>query len=175
MLVLNVDTFLDYTQWEREKWQGWFHQHGADVLNISAGLHGDGRFQTIGEVVRHIFSAEKRYFERLTGRALTDTTSIPTDNVESLFEFGKQCRHDLQQYIETFPSQDWDIAQEYSFMNMTMKLSPRKIILQVLTHEIRHWAQIATLLRLQGLKGDSHDFLFSPVLGDEIRKQEAKP
>jgi len=36
-------------------------------------------------------------------------------------------------------------------------------------HEIRHWAQIGTLLRLTGLKGEFHDFLFSPVLGGELK------
>jgi len=36
----------------------------------------------------------------------------------------------------------------------------------VLMHEIRHWAQIATLLRTD----EFHDFLFSPVLGGEYRR-----
>jgi hypothetical protein len=37
-------------------------------------------------------------------------------------------------------------------------------------HEIRHWAQFGTLLRLNGLKGEFHDFLFSPVLGAEFKR-----
>jgi len=41
-------------------------------------------------------------------------------------------------------------------------------------HEIRHWAQIATLLRLQGLTDEFHDFLFSPVLGGEYRREQGK-
>jgi len=35
-------------------------------------------------------------------------------------------------------------------------------------HEIRHWAQIGTLFRLNGLAGEVHDFSFSPVLGGEF-------
>lgn len=37
-------------------------------------------------------------------------------------------------------------------------------------HEIRHWAQIGTLFRLNGLTGEVHDFLFSPVLGAEFKR-----
>jgi len=37
-------------------------------------------------------------------------------------------------------------------------------------HEIRHWAQIGTLFRLNGLTIEFHDFLFSPVLGGEFKR-----
>lgn len=47
----------------------------------------------------------------------------------------------------------------------TLVLTPRKILLHVLVHERKHWAQVATLLRLQGLTGEFRDLLFSPVLG----------
>ena len=85
MLVhLSLTDLMDYTDWERQKWHAWFGQHGAHVLKISAGPHGDGRFEIVGELVRHIFSAEKRYVERLSGRSLTDPASIPTDDVDAL-------------------------------------------------------------------------------------------
>jgi hypothetical protein len=48
------------------------------------GPHGDN--QTVGNVVIHIFSAEKRYIERLSDKPLTDTALIPSDNLEALFE-----------------------------------------------------------------------------------------
>jgi len=45
----------------------------------------------------------------------------------------------------------------------------RKLVAHVLIHEIRHWTQIATLCRFAGLRGEFHDFLFSPVLGNEFK------
>jgi uncharacterized damage-inducible protein DinB len=42
-------------------------------LTTSAGPNGDGRFQSVGDVIRHIFSSEKRYIDRLSNRPLTDT------------------------------------------------------------------------------------------------------
>lgn len=79
------DVLIGYTDWERRKWHDWLGQH-PDALKTSTGAHGDD--QTLGEVVKHIFSAEKRYIERLSDEPLTDTASIPNDNLEALFEFG---------------------------------------------------------------------------------------
>ena len=176
MLVhLNVSDLLDYTDWERQKWQAWFLQHGADVLKITAGPHGDGRFGAVGELVRHIFSAEKRYVERLSDRSLTDPASISTDNIDALFQFGRQSRNDLRAFIETFPSQSWDIPHDFTILKYFLRATPRKIVVHILMHEIRHWAQIATLLRLHGLTDEFHDLLFSPVLGGEFRREQGGP
>ena len=63
---LEYADLISYTDWERRKWYDWFRRHEASVLTMSAGPHGDGRFQTIGDLVRHIFMAGKRYVERLS-------------------------------------------------------------------------------------------------------------
>jgi len=60
-------------------------------------------WDVVGDLVRHIFSAEKRYVDRLSGRPLTDPTAIPTGNVEALFHFGQQSRIDLCEYIANPP------------------------------------------------------------------------
>ncbi len=165
---LTFQNLIDYTAWERQKWRDWFAQDGDDVLATPAGPHGDGRFQTIGDVVRHIFSAEKRYVERLLGCEMTDTSTVSSASLDALFQLGRQSRAELEQYVAALPSQQWDETKEFSFMNKTLRATPRKLIVHVLMHEIRHWAQIATVLRLSGKKGEFHDFLFSPVLGGEI-------
>ena len=117
---------------------------------------------------RHIFSAEKRYTDRLSGRSLTDPASIPTDDVDALFQFSRQSRLGLLELIGTLPVQDWDTPQDFTIVNRALRATPRKIVLHVLVHEIRHWAQIATLLRLEGLTVGSHDALLSPVLASDV-------
>ena len=68
---LSLNHLLDYTEWQRKRWHDSLRNYGEPVLQISAGPNGDGRFEVIGDLIRHIFSAEKRYVERLSGRALT--------------------------------------------------------------------------------------------------------
>ncbi len=171
---LSLNDLMDYTDWEREKWHAWLRQHGDEVLKISAGPHGDGRFKTVGDLVRHMFSAEKRYIDRLSGRSLTDTASIPNDDIEALFQFSQQSRKDLREFVERFPVQEWDVPQDHKILNYFLRATPRKIIVHILVHEIRHWAQIATLFRLNGLTDEFHDFLFSPAMGGEFRREQAK-
>ena len=167
---LSLIELIEYTDWERGQWHEWLRQHGDGVLATSAGPHGDGRFQTVGDLVRHIFSAEKRYLDRLSNRPLTDPAAIPNSNVEALFQCGRQSRSDLREFVTTFPAQEWEVPQEFTVMNFYLRATPRKIVVHVLMHEIRHWAQIGTLFRLSGLTSDFQDFLLSPVLGGEFKR-----
>jgi uncharacterized damage-inducible protein DinB len=170
MLEVKLSDLVDYTDWEREQWRNWFGKNGDGPLKISAGPHGDGRFQTVGDVIKHIFSAEKRYVERLSGRPLPDTSAWPSDHAASLFEIGAETRQGLKKFVDTFPADQWDVPQEFTLMNSYLKATPRKIIVHVLMHEIRHWPQVATLLRLNGSPVPMRDFLFSPVFGGEFRQ-----
>ncbi len=166
MISLNLSDLLAYTDWERQQWHTLFQEHGERAWHLHGGPHGDGRFERVGDTVKHIFSAEKRYVERLAGQPLTDMSSMPTD-MEELFQFGQQSRTAFQQLLENFPTQEWDVPREFKILNFAINVTPKKIAVHVLMHEIRHWAQIATLLRLNGFKFEFHDFLFSPVLGGE--------
>ena len=174
MLNLDPNQLIEYTDWERQKWHDWLRHNGDDVLKISAGPNGDGRFQTMGDLVRHIFSAEERYVDRLTGRPVSDPASVPSDKTETLFQFGQKTRRDLIALIDSFPEGKWDVPNEYKILIYSITATPRKIVTHVLLHEIRHWAQIATLFRLNGLTDEGHDFLISPVLGGEVKREQAK-
>ena len=169
-LRLSLASLLEYTDWERGLWQDFFRKHDSQVLEISAGPNGDGRFQTIGDLVKHVFSAEKRYVERLLSQPLTDASSIPSGDIGVLFQFGQKSRAEFKELLETFPPQDWDSPREFKILDFRVTATPKKIAVHVLTHEIRHWAQIATLVRLNGFVPEFHDFLGSPVFGGEFGK-----
>ncbi len=165
-MMLALTELLEYTDWERQKWCAWLMTQGDSVLGVSAGPHGDGRFRTVGDLIKHVFSAEKRYIDRLSGRPLTDPATIPADHIEALFGFGQRSRTDLRSFIDALPETEWDKLHEYMILKFTVQATPRKIVVHVLMHEIRHWAQIATVLRFNGLStGEMHDFLGSPALG----------
>ena len=167
---LSLNEFMEYTDWERGKWEDWFRQRGDSALAVGVGEHGDGRFQNIGELVRHIFSAETGYIDRLANRPLTVAASIPSNSVEALFAFGRQSRAYLREYVNGLPEQNWDVFHKFNFFNNLLRATPRKLLVHVLMHEIRHWAQVGTLFRLNGMPMEFHDFLFSPVLGGELKK-----
>jgi uncharacterized damage-inducible protein DinB len=101
----------------------------------------------VGDVVKHIFSAEKRYVDRLSGRQLTDTSSVPNHDLEGLFQFAEESRKDLKELVETFPTEEWDIPKDFEILDYFLRATPRKIVVHALMHEIRHWVQITMFRR----------------------------
>jgi uncharacterized damage-inducible protein DinB len=168
---LSVEDLIEYTDWERSKWSEILRSRGDDVLKIGMGPNGDGRFQSVGDVVRHIFAAEARYIDRLSERALTDASLVANDSIDALLDFGTRSRNQLKEFVATFPIERWDETVEFKLMNNTIRATPRKIVVHVLMHEIRHWPQIATLLRLNGIVVGFRDFLFSPVISKDARTE----
>jgi uncharacterized damage-inducible protein DinB len=128
---------------------------------------------TIGDLVKHIFIAEKHHIDRLSNRALTDTASIPSDSVEELVQFGRRSRRDLEEIAATRTAEDWKIPREFDILDNPVSVTPRKLVVHVLMHEIRHWAQIAAILRLNGLVPGLPDFLLSPVMGGGLKPRTA--
>jgi uncharacterized damage-inducible protein DinB len=161
--TFTLDDLLAYSDWERDQWRGWFREQGAAALAVDLGTHNNGRIQNVGELVRHIFSAEKRYVERCRQAELTDTSTIPAGDIEALFGFGGESRRALRELLGSFPDVEWDAAREMSFGTHTRIVTCRKMILQAITHEIRHWAQIAAFLRQAGYKPGFHDLIVSPL------------
>lgn len=165
---------IAYTDWQRLKWREWLHSH-PEALAVGAGPNRDGRFETVGDLIRHIFSAEKRYIDRLSGRPIAETGDVPSGDPGALFELGQQSRTDLREFIERFPAEEWDTMLEFPLMKSLLLTTPRKIIAHVLLHEVRHWAQIATICRLNGLATEMQDLILSPAMGGEFKRGGATP
>jgi uncharacterized damage-inducible protein DinB len=164
-VALTADELIDYTAWQRAQWRDWLREH-PEALALDAGPHGDGRFTSVGDLVKHVFSAEQRYVQRLTGQPLTDLADVPTGSVDALFAAGNDGRRALRGLLANLPPDAWDWPREFIILGHHVTATPRKIVMHVLLHEIRHWAQIATLCRLKGIVPRFHDFLGSPVMGE---------
>ena len=162
-LAFTLDDLLSYSEWERAQWREWLREQGPSALAVDLGPHNNGRIRTIGELVRHIFSAEKRYVERCLKAPLTETSTIPADDIDALFAFGQESRRALRELLASFPDTEWNASREMSFGTHTRIVTCRKMILQAITHELRHWAQIAAFLRQAGYKPGFHDVIASPL------------
>ena len=162
-LASEIGYLLDYTEWDRAQWEAWFRSEGSDVFLVDLGANADGRIANVGELVRHIFSAEQRYVDRIQERPITDTSTVPADDADRLFDFGRQTRQRLRGLVDSFPAERWDQRREIQIGPNARVVTPKTMLVQSVTHEIRHWAQLATLLRLAGRRTGVHDFLLSGV------------
>lgn len=154
---IRIQELLAYTNWERTRWRDWFGNMGTAPLEVLT--HGE-RHKNIAELIQHIFAVELRYVQRIKGEPLTPYNQMPKDSAEALFDFGIESRVAFQELINSI--RDWSKPLEFNILDFRVKASIHKFVIHTLIHEVRHWAQVALLLRLAGYQDlGSHDFIDS--------------
>lgn len=159
--ALRYDTLLELTSTEHHRWHDWFIGHPK----AWAVPFATGRMATIGGVVAHIFSVELRYAQRLLDQEVTQWEDFRQTSIEDVFELGDQARGQLVHFLTTAPEAELD--RVLTFKTLTAGLisaSKYKIASNLFLHDIRHWGQVATVLRQHGFADQwSHDLLLSNV------------
>jgi uncharacterized damage-inducible protein DinB len=156
---LSIEELIAYTDEERAKWEEWFAAHGDEPLKIRPS--GDAH-ASVGALILHIFGPEMQYLQFLRDEDLTDYTNEPTSPAAELFAFGRRTRSLMRAWSRDAKEENWERLYE---PQDGVRVSARKITAHILTHEIRHWAQIAMLMRQNNLAPPgNHDLLFSKAL-----------
>ena len=161
--ALTFDELLRQNEEETEHWRQWFRAH-PEALDVKMEL---AMMHDVRGVLRHIFGVELLYTERMLGQPPTiSPEKLPSGTVDELFDNGAAARRKLRQFVDTWTDNDWN--QQVTFKTLSageFSAGRRKCFVHALLHSMRHWAQLATVLRQNGQKTDwSHDFLFSKVL-----------
>ena len=159
--ALSYNVLLELTSKEHHRWRDWFLDHPK----AWAVPFATGRMATIGGLVLHIFGVELRYAQRLLDQDVTAWEEMRQTSIEDVFELGDNARSQLVQFLTTAPEQDLDKVLTFQTMTAgTITASKYMIASNVFLHDIRHWAQIATVLRQNGFLGQwPHDMLLSGV------------
>jgi len=161
MLSLSLQELLAFTDEEREKWREWLNRH-PQALEMR--MQPDGRFATVGALIDHIFLVETRHLARLQRQAVPNESGVATA-VGPLFQYGETARQQLRAYVAGLSDADAATVREFTVQSGTASLTPRKLLLHIGLHEIRHWAQIALAVRQAGLAPPgNHDLFYSRAL-----------
>lgn len=159
MLALTFEELLRYTQEEREKWRAWLQRH-PEAMEIP--VQPGGRHATVGKLIDHIFLVERRHLQRLTESPVSPQTGLTGNNAPPLFGYGASVRRELEQYAADLDEEAADQIRVFELREETLRISSRKLLVHILVHEIRHWAQIALAVRLAGLAPPGqHDILYT--------------
>ena len=160
--ALTFRELLDYTAGEAERWAEYFARH-PEALDLP---FAEGRTATVRGVVQHIFAVERRYADRLNDEPAAAYDAIPTGSTEALFAAGRDARARLERFLAT--ASGADLARRRTFETLsagTQTATARKIVAHALLHAVRTWAQLATVVRQQGVPtAGRHDLLFSNAL-----------
>jgi len=160
--ALSYDFLLEFTSVEHHRWHDWFEANPKawDVSFATAPM------ATVGAVVNHIFSVELRYTQRLRDETVSDWQALLVyTSLEDVFAFGDNARALLVDFLTTAPEDELD--RVLTFKTVTageVTVSKHKIASNIFLHGIRHWGQIATVLRQNGFTVQwPHDALLSGV------------
>jgi uncharacterized damage-inducible protein DinB len=144
------------------KWQTWFEAH-PQALEVLCDVAGS---KTVRELVHHIFTVELRHAQRLLGETPTVHDGDPDTSLEALFALHEKAAAKLQRFLaHTSEAHAAEVLQFTLLSGRQVSASRRKVFAHIMVHGIRHWAQISTLLRQNGLHVGWHaDLLNSPAL-----------
>jgi uncharacterized damage-inducible protein DinB len=161
--ALSYRALLELTSVEQHRWQDWFREHPkAWPVHFATG-----RMATIGGVVQHIFAVELRYAQRLVGKEVSAWEDFRQTSVEEVFDLGDNARAQLVDFLTTAPETELD--RILTFQTLTagpVSATKHKIASNIFLHGLRHWAQIATVLRQNGFTDQwPHDMLLSRLEG----------
>jgi len=159
--ALRYDTLLELTSTEQHRWHEWF----LERPNAWAVPFATGRMATVGGVVTHIFVVELRYAQRLLDQEVTPWEDFGQTSIEDVFELGDNARGQLVQFLTSAPESELDRVLTFQTLTAgTVSASKYKIASNVFLHGIRHWGQVATVLRQNGFTDQwPHDMLLSNV------------
>jgi uncharacterized damage-inducible protein DinB len=159
--ALRYDTLLELTSTEQHRWHEWFAEHPtAWVVPFSAG-----RMATVGGLVAHIFVVELRCAQRLLDLEVTPWEDFWQTSIDDVFELGDNARGQLVHFLTSTPETELDRVLTFQTLTAgTVSASKYKIASNVFLHGIRHWGQIATVLRQNGFTDQwPHDMLLSSI------------
>ena len=159
--ALRYDTLLELTSTEHHRWHQWFVENPT----AWAVAFATGRMANIGRVVLHIFAVELRYTQRLRDVKVTTWEEFSQDSIEEVFELGDNARAELVQFLTTAPESELNRVLTFETLTAgTVTASKHKIASNIFLHDIRHWGQIATVLRQHGYADLwPHDMLLSAI------------
>jgi uncharacterized damage-inducible protein DinB len=159
--ALRYETLLEFTSTEHHRWHDWFLGHPE----AWAVPFATGRMATIGGVVTHIFAVELRYAQRLLDQEVTQWEDFRQTSIEDVFELGDNARAQLVDFLTSAPESELDRVLTFQTLTAgTITASKHKIASNIFLHGIRHWGQIATVLRQNGFADQwPHDMLLSNI------------
>jgi uncharacterized damage-inducible protein DinB len=160
---VELDELLRHNQEETERWRKFFAATPA-ALEVPMDM---ADMKTVRGAVVHIFVVEQLYGERLSGitRERLSYDDFPAESLDQLFSYHDLALAHLRKLLDTYTEAQWSESVEFKARVMSITASRRKMFMHVLLHSMRHWAQVAMVLRQAGFPQDwQHDFIFTQVM-----------
>ncbi len=159
-------TIEELLEWSREAatfWNAHFEANPA-LLDLPCSIDDSGIVQ---EFVRHIWMADFRWAQFVSGHSMTPRPDLPKGPLSALFAMHQQAAQMFQSLLDD-PATNWNetFTLAYDWIPDDLRnASRRKLAAHALLHSQRHWAQLASLVRDSGHPANFWgDLIFSRAL-----------
>jgi uncharacterized damage-inducible protein DinB len=159
-------TLAELLAWNDEASSFWKAHLEASpaLLELPCDIGGTANVQGF---VRHIWGVELRWGQRIAGLPQLAKEDVPTGPLAALFHLHTEAAGIFRALLED-GSQNWEETMTLDFPQISPEkriVSRRKVAAHALFHSQRHWAQLATLVRIAGFpSGFKGDMLLSSAL-----------
>jgi uncharacterized damage-inducible protein DinB len=162
LIALTCDELFDDFEATAERWRRFFSLHPA-ALALPCDISGS---TNVGELVWHIFAVSLRLSQRLLVEPVNPFDQSRVSDLDSLMSIEKEAAKNLELFLGAATAESLDDMLEFTIRGgVVVRCTRRKLFVHIAVHAIRHWAQIATLLRQNHLPPDwPTDFLSSPSM-----------
>jgi uncharacterized damage-inducible protein DinB len=145
--VLTAQETLKWYESTSDHWRKFLTENPA-ILAISCDI---ANTKCVAELMQHIVAVELRWAERLARTPETPYEQVPYDTVDVLYATHDRATEIIKQVLAA--NTDWDQIIEFQTRTYgAAKASLKTILFHALLHSIRHYAQLATLVRQHGYK-----------------------
>ncbi len=156
-LALPADDLLTWVDKTAQNWKKLIVEH-PESLRIACDVAG---VKNAAELLQHIVAVELRFAERLAGVDETPYEKIAFDSPEKIYLTHNRAMGMFRELLAD-GAYDWSQELEFNTRSLGRLKAPRSgILFHALLHSVRHYAQLATLVRQNGIKPDwPMDYLF---------------
>jgi uncharacterized damage-inducible protein DinB len=150
MIALSGEELIAWVEKTTIGWRDLLAQHPA-VLDLPCDVR---ETKSVAELLQHIVAVELRFAERLSSLPETSYANISFASSAEIFTAHDRAMALLRELGEA-PHFDWEQEIEFTTRSAgTLRASRRTVFVHLLMHSIRHYAQLATLVRQHGIKPD---------------------
>ena len=156
---LSGDALVTWLNDTSAKWLEFFQAH-PEALDFPCGIRES---KSVRAFLQHIVAVELRYAERLCDLPETAYGDLPSAPAESIVALHTRAM-DLLRTLDGHDAAWWSKPITFATRSAgELQSSRQTIFVHLVMHSIRHYAQLATTVRQQGLpSGLTLDYLFLP-------------
>jgi uncharacterized damage-inducible protein DinB len=162
LTALTAEELIAWNDATAHRWHAFFSAN-PNALALPCDIHDAN---AVAHFLQHIVAAQLRHAQRLAGQPISDYAAIPGATPEEFL-----ASHDraiaLFHAVLADPAIDWAGQMEFTTLTAGRRRSARRTLLfHAMLHGIRHYAQLATLVRQAG---------FSPNIPGDYLLMDAHP